>query len=274
MDMWRMMGGLMAAAALFCPVSCSVKEDRTECPVYVTVLTDRFVQKSLDEGVVSFAADRPIHREQILFLQYIRQGYEHACPRDYARVSVLSGLDQGELGGETLTFPPGRQADLVWAYATSFSAWADEYVVDAEPHKQYCLIRFLFDGSPTAPDDYPWHFRLLADCSGLDLYTLEPIPGAYSSIVEPDALGEWYGVLPRQHGNTMKLEVILPDAQDPAGGSTEYVIDLGAAFEKQGYDWSAEDLRDIEIQVGFAQVGVTLTVQEWVHDDQYHEVEI
>ncbi|MCR4860938.1 MAG: hypothetical protein K5910_09795, partial [Bacteroidales bacterium] len=116
--------------------------------------------------------------------------------------------------------------------------------------------------------------RLLADCSGLDLYKLQAIPGIYSSVVEPNAVGEWYVVLPRQQGNTMKLEVFLPDAQDPAGGSTEYVIDLGAAFEKQGYDWHAEDLRDIEIQVGFAQVGVTLTVREWEHDDQYHEVEI
>ena len=135
----------MAVAVLSCPVSCSVKEDRTECPVYVTVLTDQFLQRGLDEGVVSFAAERPLHREQILFLRYVRQGYEQACPRDFARVSVLSGLDQGELGGQALTFPPGRQADLVWAYATSFSAWADTYVVDAEPHKQYCLIRFLFD---------------------------------------------------------------------------------------------------------------------------------
>ena len=34
--------GLPALAAAVCSVSCSVKEDRMECPAYVTVLTDRF----------------------------------------------------------------------------------------------------------------------------------------------------------------------------------------------------------------------------------------
>jgi len=49
------------------------------------------------------------------------------------------------------------------------SAEADEYVVDAVPHKQYCLVHFLFDGSPTAPEGYPWRFRLLADCAGMNI---------------------------------------------------------------------------------------------------------
>ena len=274
MDVWRMMGGLMAVAALLCPVSCSVKEDRTECPVYVTVLTDQFLQQGLDEGVVSFAAERPLHREQILFLRYVRQGYEQACPRDFARVSVLSGLDQGELGGQALTFPPGRQADLVWAYATSFSAWADTYVVDAEPHKQYCLIKFLFDESPTAPADYPWRFRLLADCSGMNIYTLEPVSGSYRSTVGPNAVGEWYGVLPRQRSNNMRMEVYLPDGDDETEGRTDYVLDLGKAFEKSGYDWSLEDLKDIAVKVGFSEAGIRLTVQGWEGDDHYHEIEI
>ena len=265
---------LVAAVIVSAPLSCSVKEDRTECPVYVTVLTDRFVQKGLSDGIISFGAAQPIRRETVSFLSYVREGFEQACPRDFARVSVLTGVDHAMLREGTLETPYGSQADLVWAYGETFSAYADEYLVDAVPHKQYCLVRFLFDGSRFAPADYPWRFRLKAECSGMDIYTLAPLPGPYSALVGPNALGEWYGVLPRQLSNNMLLEVFVPEAEGSAEGRTEYVIDLGKAFEAQGYDWTLEDLKDIEVQVGFIEADLTVTVHEWERNDHYGLIEI
>ena len=61
---------LLAAGALC--LSCSVKEDRMECPVYVTVLTDRFAQQGLQDGTVSFSADKLLIRDEINFLSYLR----------------------------------------------------------------------------------------------------------------------------------------------------------------------------------------------------------
>ena len=266
--------GIPAIVVAVGSLSCSVKENRMECPVYVTVLTDRFAQQGLEEGTVSFSADRLLARDEINFLSYLREGYEQACPRDFARAAVLSGVDNSRLADDKLFIPTGRQADLLWAFGASFSAEADSYVLDAVPHKQYCLIKFLFGDAPTAPTDYPWRFRLLADCSGMNIYTLEPVEGTYRSIVGPNAVGEWYGVLPRQKSNNMRLEIYLPDGEDETEGRTDYVLDLGKAFEKQGYDWHREDLADIAVKVGFSEVGITLTVQEWEGDDHYHEIEI
>ena len=264
----------MASAAIAGCLSCSVKEDRMECPAYVTVLTDRFAQQGLQDGTVSFSADHLLARDEINFLSYLREGYEQACPRDYARAAVLSGVENGRLSEDRFVIPPGRQADLLWAYGTAFSAEEDSYVLDAVPHKQYCLIKFLFDDSPTPPGDYPWRFRLLADCSGMNIYTLEPVEGTYRSVVGPNAIGEWYGVLPRQKTNNMRLEVFLPNADDETEGRTDYTLDLGKAFEKQGYDWGEEDLKDIAVTVGFTETGIRLTVEEWEGDDHYHEIEI
>lgn len=266
--------GMMTSAAVLGCLSCSVKEDRMECPAYVTVLTDRFAQRGLQDGTVSFSAERLLIRDEINFLSYLREGYEQACPRDYARAAVLSGVENSRLSEETLFVPPGKQADLLWAFGASFSAEEDSYVLDAIPHKQYCLIKFLFDESATAPADYPWRFRLLADCSGMNIYTLEPVEGSYRSVVGPNAVGEWYGVLPRQKANNMRLELFLPDADNEEEGRTDYVVDLGKAFEKQGYDWLQEDLKDIAVKVGFSEAGIRLTVEEWEGDDHYHEIEI
>lgn len=254
--------------------ACSVKEDRLECPVYVTVLTDQFVIRGMNEGKVSFSSAHLIDREDISFLSFLRDGYRQACPREYARAAVFSGAENYTLGEDAMQVTPGQQAGLLWAYGETFSANSDEYIIDAEPHKQYCLVRFLFDDSPTAPSDYAWRFRIKAACSGLNIYTLEPLDGEYSCCVGPNAVGAWYGVIPRQKANELLLEVYLPDSDDEQTGRTDYVIDLGRKFEAMGYDWTAEDLRDVTVSVGFASADISIRVQEWEGDDSYTNVEI
>lgn len=264
----------LCLAALSALAACSVKEDRTECPVYVTVLTDRFVQQGLNDGMLSFAGTQPVAREEVSFLSLLRRGYVQPCPREFARVAVLSGLENYMMADEVVHTVPGMQAGLVWAYGETFSAYADAYEVDAEPHKQYCLVRFLFDDSPVAPPGYEWRFRIKAACSGMNIYTLEPLEGEYSSVVGPNAVGEWYGVIPRQKSNNMVMEVFLPDAGSEKTGRTDYVIDLGAKFAEQGYDWTAEDLRDVEVKVGFTSATVTVNILDWEGDDGYDNIEI
>lgn len=269
----RKMACAVLGMAMLAP-ACSVKEDRIECPVYVTVLTDQFVIRGMNEGKVSFSSSHVIDREDISFLTFLRDGYRQACPRDFARVAIFSGAENYTLTEESMMVLPGRQAGLLWAYGESFSANSDEYVVDAEPHKQYCLVQFLFDQSVTAPPDYNWRFRIKAACSGMDIYTLEPLEGEYSCCVGPNAVGAWYGVIPRQKANDLLLEVFLPDADNEQEGRVDYVIDLGKKFEALGYDWTAEDLRDVSVSVGFASMGVTVSVQDWEGDDSYKNIEI
>lgn len=269
----RKMACAVLGMALLAP-ACSVKEDRIECPVYVTVLTDQFVIRGMNEGKVSFSSSHVIDREDISFLTFLRDGYRQACPREFARVAIFSGAENYTLTEESMMVLPGRQAGLLWAYGESFSANADEYVVDAEPHKQYCLVQFLFDQSTTAPPDYSWRFRIRAACSGMDIYTLEPLEGEYSCCVGPNAVGAWYGVIPRQKANDLLLEVFLPNSDNEQEGRVDYVIDLGKKFEALGYDWTAEDLRDVSVSVGFASMGVTVSVQDWEGDDSYKNIEI
>lgn len=264
------------SAVLLCLAgSCSVKEDRGDCPVYVTVLTDRFVLKGMNDGKVSFAGSEPIGQEDINFLRYLRDGYVRACPREYTRTAVLSGVENALLSGDALFVRPGFEAGLVWAYGQSFSADADEFVVDAEPHKQFCLVKFLFGGQPTAPPDYPWRFRIRAACSGMNIYSLEPLEGDYWAPVGPNAVGEWYGVIPRQRENKLLLEIYTPyEGGDSGEGKVEYTVDLGSKFEALGYDWTATDLRDVAVSVGYSAAEVCVEVKDWIGDDSYRDIQI
>lgn len=271
----RKIAGILAVGAILLPAgACSVKEDRFECPVYVTVLTDRYVQQGMNSGTVSFSASSLIKREGVNFLSCIGRGFTQACPRDYARAAVLSGVDNGRLMEEALIYPPGCQADLLWGSAEVFSENADAYVIDAVPHKQYCLIQFVFDESPHAPDGYPWRFRIKADCAGVNIYTMAPIAGEYSCPVGPNSVGEWYGVLPWQKTNNMLLEVYMPYEGSEREGRLDYIIDLGKAFADKGYDWTAEDLKDMVVKVGFTSAEITVSIADWVSDETYLHEEI
>lgn len=254
--------------------SCSVKEIRDECPVYVTVLTDQFIQKGQNEGVLSFHGTELINRPAVNFLSIIGKGYVQPMPRDYARVAVISGVENEVFNESLMTVPYGKQAGLIWAYGETFAVNQDEYIVDAVPHKQYCLVKFMFDESPFAPADYRWRFRMKAEYNGLNVYTMEPIKGDYCCTVGPNSLGEWYGVLPRQVENNMVLEIFTPDEGSVSDGKTEYVVDLGKKFAEQGYDWSGEDLKDIQVKVGFTNAEIFITVEEWIHDDTYRDIHI
>lgn len=267
-------GAILGVALAALVPGCSVKEDRVECPVYVTVLTDEFVRLGMSEGKVSFSSSHVIEREDVSFLSIMRSGYQQACPREFARAAVFSGAENYLMTEDEMRVIPGHEAGLLWAYGETFSVQADEYVIDADPHKQYCLVQFLFGESPTAPSDYPWRFRIKAGCSGMNIYTLEPLEGAYSASVGPNALGAWYGVIPRQKSSDLLLEIYLPDSDDETQGRTDYVIDLGAKFEALGYDWTAEDLGDVTVSVGFASAGITINVEDWEGNDSYKNIEI
>ena len=102
----------LAALSLLLP-GCSVKEERGDCPVYVTVLTERFIQNGQSGGIVSFHSAGPIDREEINFLSYIGKGFRQPCPRDYARAAVVSGLENERIDATSLYVPYGEQAGLV-----------------------------------------------------------------------------------------------------------------------------------------------------------------
>ena len=110
----------LAALLLLLPC-CSVKEAREDCPVYVTVLTERFIQNGQSGGIVSFHAAGPIDREEINFLSYIGKGFRQPCPRDYARTAVVSGLEHDFLSdpirlireGNILFYPQGNETPSV-----------------------------------------------------------------------------------------------------------------------------------------------------------------
>ena len=52
------------------------------------------------------------------------------------------------------------------------------------------------------------------------------------------------------------------------------MVDLGERFAEKGYDWTAADLADIAVKVGFTSTGLQIEVLDWKGDDSYRSIEI
>lgn len=265
----------LAAAILLTGVSCTVKEDRSGCPSYVTVNVDEFIRKGFSEGTVTVRTVRIAEQPALNLLEYLGDGYTTSVPRAPACVSVVSGLDRcaPREGGGLLAAPDGVPFDPVWAYSEEFIPEGDDYLVKALPHKQYCAVHFRLEDVED-PLAYPFVFRLRAATRGMDILTLAPAGDGYVTTVRPNVLGEFTGILPRQADNNMLLDVVLPDSDPDGEGEVYYTVDLGKKFAQKGYDWTKVDLDDIEVTVNFACADVEVRIIGWDRDDSYTDVVI
>lgn len=259
------------AALTLC--SCSVKEDRSVCPVFVTLRVDEFVHKGLSEGAVIFGKGEDSYRKKLSFLPIMDDGLTYPCSRSSSAVAVVSGLDKSQYRGDVLCVPIGCEADPLWTYGELFVADADDYIVKAVPYKQYCKIRFTIRGLSDMLD-YPWRYRIKAGCNGLNLLSSQAVEGAFETVVYPDTTNEWYVLLPRQKDSDITLELFLPDGLSDRHGELQYSFSLKSAFEGSGYDWSAKSLEDIAIAVDYTRGEVSVSIDDWEKDDSYSNEQI
>lgn len=263
-----------AVLAVLLAGSCSVKEDRTGCPSWVTVNLDEFVVLGETEATLSFASSgKTIARSTVNILPYYGGGFVQTVPRASVKVSVVAGIDNSAIEGDTVRVVKGRTADPLLMSSLTCHPMVDEYPVKAMPHKQYCRVDFVFPHLSSG-FDYPFRFRIRTLWSGLDIYSFEPRAGEYEAVVGPNHLGEFFTFLTRQGEGPMTLEVFEPDAGSETEGEVQKTIDLGALLDAAGYDWSKEDLDDVALTVDFSRADVGIRVIEWERDDSYSEVEI
>ena len=260
--------------ALLAALSCSVKEDRTGCPSWVTVNVDRFISMGYSEALFSLSSSAGLvarSTEQILPLA--GTGYVQEVPRGKTRVAVVAGIERSFLKGDTLLVRKGCTADPLMISSRECYPLVDEYLLVAEPHKQYCRLEFSF---PTLPEGtgYPFRFRIRTLWNGVNIYTLAPVQGEYEATVGPNHVGQFITFLPRQGEGTMLLDIYEPYSDTEEDGELQATLDLGALLEKAGYDWSREDLDDAVLTVDFSRADIEVRVVEWERDDTYSEVVI
>ena len=232
---------------LFSGQSCSIKEDREVCPCYLTVVRP-------DSGAGAQGKLYWYLAAGDYGLEGMLEGEEQACdievPRTVLRLIAVTGISGGlseKSGfriGEKESYPP------VYYYKTDLDTRRNSLRDTIRLHKNYCNISIGGDISDNLT------YMLAGSSCGFD-WDGNILEGHFSSQFSLQGTAFCCRV-PRQADSSLRLDIFRSEELLRS-------FPIGDIIAESGYDWTAEDLDDIEIRLDYQATGVDFTVNGWMH---------
>ena len=268
--------------------SCSVKEDRSGCPCWMTVDLSKVAesrwksperQSSTEYQMVTKSLESRQHIAESVVLRLRGNSdedevdyafkmtetvntevgaLEYEVPRGSVGVSVIGMPDRvGQDGiagydGDEIRIPVGEQMDSLYGFFKMYHTRCESVLCDVDLHKEFCTVSFTL-----GKDGYtsPYDIEVWGNVAGVSAWDLMPVKGEFR--YAPVQKNEVYQVrVPRQEDNS--LELVMMDDDD--------IVDrlpLGEYIARSGYDWTAEDLADVHIALDMENQQVMITVSGW-----------
>ena len=264
--------------------SCSIKEDRDGCPCWMTV--EMPCQAGHDGEKVGHDGKSPVgagddgtvvlrlrgnsdedavdYEYQVTEAVRVDVGaLEYEVPRGSVGVSAVAfgneipgraGYDGKSAGydGDQIRIPVGEQMDSLYGFFKMYHTRCESVLCDMELHKEFCTVSFTL-----GEDGYssPYRIEVWGNVAGVSAWDLMPVQGEfrYASILKN---GVYQVRVPRQVDNSLEL-VMLEDYE---------IVDrlpLGEYIARSGYDWTAEDLDDVNVALDLEMQQVMITVSGW-----------
>lgn len=240
-------------------VSCSVLEDRTECPIYVSVKA----QTESDCLVSFFSAGGDLLDSRMIAAEDMRSGNNRTqIPRRDFHVSVLMNKWNMELRGDKVVcMAEGREAAPIYAcslhHISPDNYPNDEIVIDGPLMKQHALVKLRF--TVDEGTGFPYFIRLYGERNGFNLLTLAAEEGRCVIMPRMGESLETEFVLTRQQQEDPIMLFLL----DEKTGVESAAIEIGQYITKAGYDWNADSLGDIDIAVDLSEMTIAIRISDW-----------
>ena len=255
--------GVLLWLSGFCAFSCSVREDRSDCPCSLTL--------DLRELSASVPEDAFPVRWQLLQGDWSDSGLlsEDDCtaglfhvvvPRGGAQVYAVTG-DEG-MFDHGLEIAPGHGCPPVRLWTAAVDARGETATAVVCLHKAYCRLTIHMHGAP-APR--PYRLILEGNVCGWDASGY-PLPGSFRCSPEPIPEQDYAVNLPRQTDDSLLLHICAGDASNAPGGAETTPLRtfaLGHIIASAGYDWTAPDLPDLSLELDFAASSLSLRSDRW-----------
>ena len=224
--------GMTVMLAALC--SCSVKEDRSDCPCWLTVEAEKSISISGWFGQTN------------LFRDHAGGFVERTVPRGTVDITGVHG---------SLVAPVGHQLDSLFAAHVSVNTVAEFRHTKVALRKNFATVELDFKDEDDGRTEY--ELEVTGTVCGADARTLEPKEGHFRCIPEPQAAKRGYAFrVPRQKDESLRL--ILSRE-----GTVRETIDLGRIIVKNGFDWTKEDLGDITVLCDLPAHTFTISIKDW-----------
>lgn len=215
--------------------ACSVKEDRGDCPCWLTVRASY-----PNELVSAWYGTQPIFQDEN------GQQVDRQVPRGIVDVVASRG---------SFTVREGQQMHELFASLTRVDTQCEETEVVPLLNKQFARVSIVFIES----DDgrVPYSLEVEGKFIGADKHTLQPVPGLFRCIPEESADGGYEVRVPRQKDDSLML------LQYKDSGEELSPIPIGQIIKKAGFDWTQENLGDVAIRADIPAMSFQITVMDW-----------
>ena len=237
---------ILGGAALgFCLVPCcTVKEDRDSCPGVLVLRTD-LVAEEVDS--LFFEVSGPTTFSDVQAAPF---GEEYRYSVDRGEFSLLAGSTATD--GGALTIEYGLECPELWLWRGETELYGEIQSVSPELHKRYCRLTLT---ALSSVDPYPYAMAVSGNVCGYSSDG-EPVEGDFYVLKSLSSGNSCSVCLPRQIDNSLMLDLMAEDESVRSFAIGEYI-------GESGYDWEAEDLADITLQVDFAGTSITLSYDNW-----------
>ena len=229
--------------------SCSIKENRADCPCALTLELTGLPVRPVVLGVVGegFSLTEVIHADTVLVVP---------VPKGDLAVSAVGGaLAEGD---GSVRIPPGEEAPPLYLFYADVSTAAEQVVLPITLHKQFCTLELFFSGPP----GYGPPFEVGVEGSyGGWLPDGSPLTGAFSRRLLPGSDGRAVLRLPRQGDDSLLMHIVFSD-------QIVRTFALGSYIAASGYSWSAPDLADLTLNVDISLTSVTVSTDLWSRTEE------
>jgi hypothetical protein len=241
-------------------LSCSVKEDRAECPCFLTldlgeVESAGLMGEGLDSLVVTIGAEEEFYVREAFRLRDNVREYSAAVPKSMVDVLVACVSGPSRFDPYGVHIPEGSECPVLYLYGDTFVADEAEMRHTVSLHRNYCVLSVSMKTSFGARAR-PYRILLEGNVSG---YLMDGTPeeGVFNCFSSPSSDGLCRLRIPRQLDGSLRLEIDFLDSGEvrtfPVG---EYILE-------SGYDWTAPDLEDISLEMDFSRSSLTFTISKW-----------
>lgn len=251
---------LIPASLVWVLHSCTVKEDRTDCPCFLEVLIP---EKDLISAPVILTG----WTTEEVFLDRLSPGrmqdaYTYRVPRTMLHFSAFEGVSECIEEKNMVTVPLGSQCDSLYAFIDLVDCTGETASTTVHFHKQFATVTLQIVNESFPSEDYS--FAVSSGSSGLDMLSLQAVPGNFSYQPRLDENKRMSFRLPRQGDDSLSLSVT-----HISGDSV--LFPLGRYISDSGYDWDATDLKDIYISLDIARNYVTIGVAGWENAGEFEQ---
>ena len=243
--------------------SCTVLEDRTLCPCRLHIDLSGISVSGEVDLLLSLEGDN-WHERRPCTLPGL-ESVTLSVPRGEVTLLAVCPSSPSFLSGDAgFEIPPGEDCPPLLTGALQVDTRREEAFCQPEVHKNYCTLTLKLLSEGPAP--FPFAITLRGSISGFTakgepregrfLYTLEPFDRETHSA----SAG-----IPRQRDASLQMDIRFTD-------EVLRSFALGEILARQGYDWTAEDLSDVELELDFARTLLTLRTELWEESIAFEKV--